>query len=292
MATKNNEALKAANIMAAENAKAADKEREIVEQANRDALIAEQRKAFEAARARVIKQANLFGVQSARGEMSLTKLAFLFNDACRNRVMTVADAEVTYKAYVDARNAAVAAGHVTIDGVDYRVTADRIEPEQMDVSVSTFATFGKPAVIAQGLNLFQNIMAVQAEIPTDRRAVKSPYNAMVRVGRRIVKDCKASTLTDVQISMGEFPVTREYLFDTLSKTPVTKDFGAKLKALVDAAQKLVKAGDCPDLRVVFDALVIVQANYALANKTLDDAANAPAPMSTLVKADEIGASVH
>ena len=110
MATKNNEAIKAANILKAENDAAADKERELAEQANRDALLVKAREQHEKDRAAVIRQANLFGVQSARGEMSLTKLAFLFNDAVRRRFMTVADAEVTYKAYVDARNAAVAAG--------------------------------------------------------------------------------------------------------------------------------------------------------------------------------------
>src|SRR5688500_9668918 len=79
----------------------------------------------ETARAAVIARAETYGASASEGDMSQTKLAFLFNQAVREHILTEEDASKVYLAYAKGYNAARAAkGEIEIAGVKHGVSGD------------------------------------------------------------------------------------------------------------------------------------------------------------------------
>lgn len=249
------------------------------------ARIEEQKAAHAHSRAELLATAGNYGRDAAAGQTSLTALAFFFNDACRRGFTTEGDARAVYTAYAEAHNAAIEAGKVLIGNVEYRVVADKLlELEDNKTPVSEFRSFGRPHVVAQGLAMYQDVIAVANGMPKEARDNLSVYQCMVRVNRRVSE--AAETLGD---AFADFIATPEWIRECIAtpeaKKPEPKTFAQRLDRLVADMAKLVKKDECPDLRTVYDALEIVAAQFKL------DAAKAKvAPLGTLVKADEIGSA--
>lgn len=239
--TKLNEAAKAKAIADAEAANAA--------------ILSNQ----EAARNGILAKAGEYGAHSAEGDMSLTKVAFLFNQACRSKVMTVDDARAVYVAYTDGRNAAMAAkGSVEIEGANYQtgcavVTTDgksSADNGALKAAVSIFATFGRPAVVVQGLGFYDEVRTMWLALDAGKRQQKSLYNAFVAANRAVSKAADGQNLTADELAAGKFDLPEDCVAGAITaEEGETGDGSGKAKAktpdrkLADLMASLVKLAD-------------------------------------------------
>lgn len=246
-----------------------------------------QKAAYDHYRGALLDRAAEYGEKAAIGQTSLTALAFYFNEAVRRGMATEGDARLVYGAYAEKFNAAVAAQSVTIGNVAYATTTDKLidlDEKSIKTPVSMFRTFGRPAVVAQGLELYTRVQAACGLLERSKR-IGSVYNCMVAVNRGVTEASEASLLSDAQVAAGEFAVTDEMIAAWIAAPekaqPKERDFATRLAALVTDCAKLVKKGECPNLKAVYDLLVDVEK----AHKAAKDAA----PLSTLVTMPRIDA---
>ncbi len=197
----------------------------------------------ETMRAALIVKAEEYGAAASEGDMSQTKVAFLFNQACREGVMTEEDASKVYLAYAKGYNAARAAkGKITIGETEHAVHGDSMSDAERGkgaekTAVSIFRTFGRPAVVAQGLDLYRQVREMRELIGADDRAQASLFNAFVAVNRAVSKAADESEKPDA-----EYRVTEDVIAKAITKAPGGKTDAEKLAALVTALGKLIKTG--------------------------------------------------
>jgi hypothetical protein len=220
-----------------------------------------------AVRNATLETARKYGAENAAGAMSLTKLAYLFNEAVRIGVMTEADAGLVYREFSLGHNEVVEArGSISINGVSYSAVADKLielEEKSAKTPVSMFRSFGKMAAVAQGLALYQTMLRVRADIPTDK-VYGSAYSCMVKVNREVVSAAEKSDLSDADILAGKQVVTEDQIRAWLTKagteTGAAKSFADKLADLIETARKLHKKGEA-DLEPALVALKDAAAAY-------------------------------
>lgn len=205
------------------------------------------------ARAAILFKATQYGEESATGAMSQTKLAFLFNQACREGYMTVADAGKVYMAYAEGYNAAQREKG-TLEVANHRlstVEAALVETAEAGKSksdhktaISIFATFGRPAVVAEGLAYFDRVRQLRDTITAENRAQSSMFNAWVAVNRAVSKAADDSDLSDADVAAGKFEVTDAVILGALEKDEKKsggKSDADKLDRLIADCLKLAKS---------------------------------------------------
>jgi hypothetical protein len=130
-------------------------------------------------RAEAVKRAEMYGVAHARGEASLTKLAFFFSAGVRDGALSEGDADALYAAFVAGHNR-----HIVTTGTGHEMIAT--DEKSLKVPTSIFRTFGKRGPVAMGPDFYQRVLTVRHAIgPSDR--LGSAYNAMVKCNREVVK---------------------------------------------------------------------------------------------------------
>ena len=223
----------------------------------------EARAAFELFRKELVAEASKLGQAAAAGATSLTELAYLFNDAARHGMVTEADARMLYGAYADAHNAAVSAKTVTIGNVTYSVTSDKLldmDEKSIKTPISLFRTFARPAVVALGLQLFDTVSKIAADIDREKR-VGSIYNCLVAVNRKVSDMAETMALADNELlAKLPFPSDPEIVAWISAKPkvqPAERPFDARLEAVIKELAKLVKKGEEPALRPVYDDLCAI-----------------------------------
>lgn len=253
----------------------------------------------EAVRNATFEQARIYGAESATGSLSVTKLAYLYNEAVRQGTMSLDDAARVYKAYVAGFNEVVTAGSaIEINGVSYQAATDRdAQDPENKTPISMFRTFGKPAVVAQGLGHFQRVLRLRAEV-SKSDLYGSAYSCMVKVNREIISAADKSSMSDKDVAAGKQEVTDAMIVAWMTKADASKDDGdesatpeekakksaaEKLDKLIEAANKLAKTGEVDGLAAVVETLREIAGKHAIAVKA---AANgAPQPKLELVKKD-------
>ena len=267
------------NVKAAKAAAEAMKANALID----DAIAAEVKLTnHETARAALIEKAEAYGAAASEGDMSQTKVAFLFNQAVREGVMTEEDASKIYLAYAKGYNAArVAKGKLEVAGTSYDVHGDSMSDAERGkgaekTAVSIFRTFGRPAVVAQGLDLYRQVRELRELIGADDRAQASLFNAFVAVNRAVSKAADESEKPDA-----EFRADEALIAKAITKVGGGKTDAEKLAALVAALGKLVKTGK-------FDAS-IEDAARILSN-VKPKVVSAVATDTTIVTRAEIGAA--
>jgi len=209
-----------------------------------DAAVVDNRTAMKAA---LIEKAEAYGVEAATGDMSQTKVAFLFNQAVRERLMTEADAGAVYTAYAKGYNAArIAKGSLVIADTTHFVHGDGMNDVDRGkgaekTAISIFRTFGRPAVVAQGLEMYQDVRELRELLGADDRAQGSLFNAFVAVNRAVTKAADESERPDV-----EFRYDEALILATITKAGGGKTDVEKLAALCAALGKLIKTGKFDD----------------------------------------------
>ena len=222
----------------------------------------EAKAAFELFRKELISEASKLGQAAAAGATSLTELAYLFNDAARHGMVTETDARMLYGAYADAHNAAVAAKTVTIGNVTYNVTVDKLldmDEKSIKTPISLFRTFARPAVVALGLQLFDTVSKIAAGIDREKR-IGSIYNCLVAVNRKVSDMAESMALSDKELAKLPFPSDPEIVAWISAKPkvqPAERPFDARLDAVIKELAKLVKKGEEPALRPVYDDLCAI-----------------------------------
>jgi hypothetical protein len=214
----------------------------------------------ETARAALMTVAEGYGRDAVAGDMSQTKLAFLFNQAVRDKVATPGDAKEVYLAYARGYNAARAdKGSVEIDGVSHSTVGDKAEETGKaaeTVAASIFGTFGKYGVVGQGLGLYQRVRDLREKITPENRLHSGLFNAFVAVNRAVIKLADDSTFTDDELRAGKMPAIDD---DTIlgaieKKENAGKTMEQKLARLIADAQKLNKPGYFAGLDKVLEML--------------------------------------
>lgn len=224
------------------------------------ARIAEAKKAFDEARKLLLATASGLGAAAAIGSTSLTELAFLFNDACRRRMATEEDARMLYGAYAEAHNTGVTARTVLIGNVSYAVTVDKLldmDEKSVKTPISMFRTFARPAVVSQGLDLFSRVQRIASDMDPGKR-VGSIYNCLVTVNRKVTDKAEELALADHELdrlTVGDDEIVK--WISSNKAAPKERDFDTRLEALAREMAKLVKKGDEPTLRPVYDDLCSV-----------------------------------
>src|SRR5688572_16302992 len=236
----------------------------------------------ETAREHVFATAETYGATASEGDMSQTKLAFLFNQAVRERILTEEDAGKVYLAYAKGYNAASAAkGEIEIAGVKHGVSGDIMSDAERGkgaekTAISIFRSFGRVEVVAQGLGLYREVRETRELLGADDRAQSSLFNAFVAVNRDVSRAADASDKPDA-----DFVLADAERAELIAKA-ITKDAkggktdAEKLAALVAAVGKLNKTGNFAGLDAVIAALAMVQPKVV---------SFVPGPQ-TLVKADD------
>ena len=214
------------------------------------AKAAEQLTNAETMRAAMLAQAETYGASAVEGDMSQTKLAFLFNQAVRVSVLTEEDAGAVYLAYVKGYNASrIAKSKVTIGDVEVQAHGDVLGDADKGkgaekTAISIFRTFGRAAVVGQSIGLFDRVRMLRDKVAADDRAQSSLFNAFVAVNRAVSKAADATSLSDADLLAGKMPAVEDALIEAaVTKQASTKTAAQKLEALVKACQKLVKSGD-------------------------------------------------
>lgn len=177
-----------------------------------------------ALKTKAMSTAMVYGAQHARGEASLTKLAFYFSGGVREGFLSEGDAEGLYKAFIAGHNQTIDRGPNT--GHEHMAS----DATSLKVPTSLFKTFGKRAPVSMGADFYQRVLTVRHTIgPTDRAG--SAYNAMVTVNRRVV---------ELGEKAAQVVVTDDDIRGWISKKPVaTKDDLAKLEELCVKLAKMV-----------------------------------------------------
>lgn len=213
---------------------------------------------FEAFRKALVAEATKLGQQAAAGATSLLELAFLYNDAARRRLATVDDARLLYGAYATAHNEAVSAKTVLIGNVSYSVTTDRLldmAEKSVKTPISMFRSFAQPAVVALGLDFFQRVQTIAAGIEGKKR-IGSVYNCLVVANRRACDKAEHLALADKELD--QLTVTDVEIVDWISAKPKAqadeKSFEKRLEAVIKEMAKLVKSGEEPTLRPIYNDL--------------------------------------
>lgn len=177
-----------------------------------------------ALKTKAMQTAMVYGSQHARGEASLTRLAFYFSGGCRAGFLSESDAEGLYKAFIAGHNQHVSAAPST--GHEKMLDDDK----SLKVPVSLFRTFGKRAPVSMGEAFYARVLGVRHSIGATDRA-GSAYNAMVTVNRRVV---------ELGEKVAQVVVTDDEIRGWISKKPVaTKDDLAKLEELCVKLAKMV-----------------------------------------------------
>jgi len=226
--------------------------------------MAEQRSNHETARAALMTVAEGYGRDAVAGDMSQTKLAFLFNQAVRDKVATPGDAKEVYLAYARGYNAARAdKGTVEIDGVAHSTVGDKAEETGKaaeTVAGSIFGTFGRYGVVGQGLGLYQRVRDLRDQITPENRLHSGLFNAFVAVNRAVSKLADETSFTDEELRAGKMPaVSDEVILGAIEKAGSGgKTMEQKLARLITDAQKLNKPGYFAGLDKVLEMLAKVE----------------------------------
>lgn len=193
-----------------------------------------------ALREQVLAQVEVFGRQAGRGEGGLTNAAIMFASAVARRILALDNAKDVYLAYLRGYNARVKFGE--------QVATD---DKSIAPTLSTFRTFGKPAPVAQGAALYEQVMLVVRDIPKDAR-YGSMYNCFVRVNRGLDKLGEKTTDNGASLPCP----TDEQIADWCTK-PVRaeKDDLQKLQAVIETLRKLAANSSLPRLDEQHAALV-------------------------------------
>ncbi len=134
---------------------------------------------FEAAKALKFDAAKALGVVAAQGEGSLFELAMSFQDGIREGVLTAGESKALYDAYVAGFNS---------------LAAEPMAESSAKVQRSIFATFGEPAAVAQGRDIYARVITIRKGIATEDR-VGSAYSTFAKVNRELA--ALAKTVADV-----------------------------------------------------------------------------------------------
>ena len=206
------------------------------------------------------KHAMTLGKLAAAGQSAVTKLAFGYQELCRQGAASEADAGKLYLHHVQGHNAWVAANPEM--GAKSVGTTEK----ELKSNVSTFRTFARKGPRELGEGLYMRVRLIrQHSIPESEWAQKSTYNAYVKVNRMVADLCE-------KVAVGAFPpITDAMLVEWLTKKPTATDdlataFAAMLKAVearpndvvlaesfkLVARYMTLKAVKTPDLKEVCD----------------------------------------
>lgn len=218
-----------------------------------------------AMKAKALTTAQVYGSQHARGEASLTKLAFYFSGSVRAKVLDESDAEMLYKAFIAGHNrvidAAQSGGRVS---TGHELMAN--DEKTIKHSVSIFRTFGKRAAVSMGENFYARVLTVRHGIgPSDR--LGSAYNAMVTCNRKVEALGEKSATVDIDDAT---------IASWITKKPVaTKDDLDKLAEITVKLAKMVNANLFVGL-----GIPVAQLESFVAKLKAATVATAAAPKST------------
>ncbi len=217
------------------------------------------------ARAEALANLAKLGATWAEGAGSLTQAAFDFHTACAGKTLRVEDAREAYLAVANAYNSAKSRA---ARGLPELAT----EEKALQSPVSTFATFGKPGPLAQGLGLYVDVIRLRATI-ADRKP-QSAYNCMVKCNREIEK----ATAKMGAVERAAFKVTDDMIVAwILPAAKVDKDTLAKLADLVSKLGKLAELDELPQLDLLVTPLLSYHAKLVEASKS------SVAPTAGLIK---------
>lgn len=180
-------------------------------------------------RAGIMAKVESFGADRAAGDTSLTRVAFLFAEAVRAKVLVEDDAKAVYETFATARAATLATSPMAATGTDAL--------EVSKAAVSIFRTFGKAGPVAQP-DLYARVLAVR-QMCKPEELYGSAYNTFVRVNRKVtdlVED-KANPATPSTLVISD-----EQLLDwCLAKPRADKTDAQRLEAAIATIAKLVKS---------------------------------------------------
>lgn len=132
--------------------------------------------------AEALAEAKRLGASYADGTMSLTDLAMLLNQLCRDRIAFIGKAgdiaESLYITFANAQNLRAAER----GGVDF-IKASAKESKS---AITLFRSFGKPEVCAQGEDWFKRVLSVKDALGADCKL--SGYNALAKANRSVVAE--------------------------------------------------------------------------------------------------------
>lgn len=193
------------------------------------------------------------GADRANGDTSLTKLAFLFSGAVREKIMLETDAEAVYTTFAIARNEWTALA--TNTGTDVL--------EISKASVSTFRTFGKPGPVAQA-DLYERVLTVRSMLTKDE-LYGSAYNTFVHVNREVSKlvEDKANPATPSTLKISD-----DQLLEWCAKEgKAPRTDAQKLEAAIATIAKLVKSEAFGlDLARLHGELVVYHGHFVQSGK--------------------------
>lgn len=187
------------------------------------------------------------GERVADGEMSHSSMCFDFQRLCAEGVFGQDDAGKVYHAYALAYNARIESNP--------RAGIEKITDEKVGRSI--LATYGHPAVAAQGVELYDRIRVLRNEIKAEERAPGSPTSHFAAINRVIagkaakVVDPKSVTISDAEIVER---LTKE------AKAP--KGLLEAFKPLADLAMKLAKTNRYEGLDKVAEQLMVMAGEIA------------------------------
>lgn len=132
--------------------------------------------------AEALAEAKRLGASYADGTMSLTDLAMLLNQLCRDGIAFVGKsgdiAETLYLTFANAQNLRAAER----GGVDF-IKASAKESKS---AITLFRSFGKREVCAQGEDWFKRVLGVKDALGADCKL--SGYNALAKANRAVVAE--------------------------------------------------------------------------------------------------------
>jgi len=187
------------------------------------------------------------GRLAAEGALSHSAMCFDFQRYCSEGVFSQEDAGKVYASYAAAYNERLA--------LNPRAGIEMITDQKVGRSI--LATYGHPAVAAQGPELYDRIRVLRNEIKAEERAPGSPTSHFARINRVIaglaakVVDAKTVTISDAQI------------IEALSKeAPKDKGLLEQFKPLADLAMKLAKTNRFDGLSPIAEQLVHMMGEIA------------------------------
>lgn len=187
------------------------------------------------------------GRLAAEGALSHSVMCFDFQRYCAEGVFSQDDAGKVYGRYVDAYNARVQ--------TNPRAGVEMITDQKVGRSI--LATYGHPAVAAQGPELYDRIRVLRNEIKAEERVPGSPTSHFATINRVIagkaakVVDPKSVTISDAEI------------VERLTKEgPKEKGLLEAFKPLADLAMKLAKTNRYEGLDKVAEQLMVMAGEIA------------------------------
>jgi len=208
----------------------------------------------EAARQAFFDTAEAMGKAEAEAEQGQITAGILFNDGIRMKFLAFGDGKEFYLRWKAGRKAAQANGTVDVRGRKVRVTGDndagqkvisfeeakkkdKAAKQALRTNVSNFASFGRPAVVALGLEYFEKVAELRGQITAENRAQDDMLTAYQRCNSAVSRYADKAKKTQADFDAGKFTLAEveAVLIETLTAAD------AETAALIERFAKQIAA---------------------------------------------------